>query len=64
MKSFFKSAWRENAGIRLGLWWNIALAASGLVALPFDQRHILGLNPRTGKINWSGRAPAICCNAV
>jgi len=29
----------------LGVWWNFLLLLAGLVALPFDHRTILGLNP-------------------
>lgn len=35
----------ENRGVMLGVWWNAALLVCGLIALPFDHRRILGLNP-------------------
>jgi hypothetical protein len=34
-----------NRGIVLGVWWNVALLAGSVAALPFDHRKILGLNP-------------------
>jgi hypothetical protein len=34
-----------NRGIVLGVWWNVALLALSVAALPFDHRRILGLNP-------------------
>ena len=34
-----------NRGIAVGVWWNVALLAGSLAALPFDRRTILGLNP-------------------
>jgi hypothetical protein len=36
---------RESRGIAVGVWWNVALLAGSLAALPFDRRKILGLNP-------------------
>jgi len=32
-------------GIAAGVWWNVALLAGSLAALPFDRRSIFGLNP-------------------
>ena len=47
-----QSAWHELArslrasrGLRFGLWWQVALLAGSVAALPFDKRYILGLNP-------------------
>lgn len=34
-----------NAPMRLSLWWQCALLAGTLLALPFDRRIVLGLNP-------------------
>jgi len=34
-----------NRGIAVGVWWNVALLAGSLAALPFDRRKILGMNP-------------------
>ena len=41
------SSWqtRETRGALLGVWWNVVLLVASLAALPFDHRHILGLNP-------------------
>ena len=35
----------ENRGLMFGAWWNAVLLIASLVALPFDRRLILGLNP-------------------
>ncbi len=35
----------ENRGITLAIWVNLALLAAAALAMPFDHRHILGLNP-------------------
>ncbi len=43
--SALREAWRESRGIRLSVWWNVLLLVGGLVAMPFDSRRILGLNP-------------------
>ena len=40
-----RSALQANAPMRLSLWWQCTLLAATLVALPFDRRIILGLNP-------------------
>ncbi len=40
-----RTALRENTPLRLALWWQLVLLAIGLVALPFDSRRILGINP-------------------
>jgi hypothetical protein len=34
-----------NRGLAWGVWWNVALLAGSVAALPFDHRSILGLNP-------------------
>jgi hypothetical protein len=34
-----------NRGLAWGVWWNVALLAVSVAALPFDRRTILGLNP-------------------
>jgi hypothetical protein len=34
-----------NRGLAWGVWWNIALLAGSVAALPFDRRTILGLDP-------------------
>lgn len=39
------AAVRESRGLTLAFWWNVALLAGSLAALPFDRRTILGLNP-------------------
>ncbi len=35
----------ENTALRWALWWQLALLAVSIVAMPFDSRRILGLNP-------------------
>ena len=34
-----------NRGLAWSVWWNVGLLAFSLVAMPFDSRKILGLNP-------------------
>jgi len=36
---------KENRGLALGFWWNVALLAASAAASVFDDRKILGLNP-------------------
>jgi hypothetical protein len=43
--SDLRLALRESSGVRFGLWWQAALLALSAGALPFDRRHVLGLNP-------------------
>ena len=45
MKAFIARAWREHLGLRLALLFNAFLLLFALVALPFDHRVLLGLNP-------------------
>jgi hypothetical protein len=40
-----RASMEASRGIAVGVWWNVALLAGSLAALPFDQRKILGLNP-------------------
>ena len=40
-----RAALRESTPLRLALWWQLILLAISLLALPFDTRRILGLNP-------------------
>jgi hypothetical protein len=43
--SDLRLALRESSGLRFGLRWQAALLALSAGALPFDSRHVLGLNP-------------------
>jgi hypothetical protein len=36
---------RQSRGLAVAFWFHVALTVAALVALPFDQRRILGLNP-------------------
>jgi hypothetical protein len=48
MMSYAKTIWdaaQGNRGIAWGVWWNVGLLVASLVAMPFDERKILGLNP-------------------
>jgi hypothetical protein len=40
-----RASLQANLGIAVGVWWNVALLAGSLAALPIDRRTILGLNP-------------------
>jgi hypothetical protein len=46
--NYAKAIWEAvqgNSGLAWGVWWNAALLALSLAAMPFDQRKIMGLNP-------------------
>ena len=46
--SRFRRAWKlrgPNLGLIAAVWWNLLCLAGGLLAMPFDTRRILGLNP-------------------
>lgn len=45
IRSLLARILHENRGITLAIWINLALLAGALLALPFDTRLILGLNP-------------------
>ncbi len=40
-----RESWRASRGIRVSVWWNVALLVGSVAAWPFDSRRILGLNP-------------------
>jgi hypothetical protein len=40
-----RASLQASRGIVVAVWWNVALLASSVAALPFDRRTILGLNP-------------------
>jgi hypothetical protein len=46
--NYAKAIWdavQGNRGLAWGVWWNAGLLLLSLLAMPFDQRRILGLNP-------------------
>ena len=45
VRLLFDRAMGVNRGIALAVWFHLGLLVMALVALPFDHRHILGLNP-------------------
>ncbi len=45
LRLLFNRAMTANRGIALAIWFHLGLLAIAVVALPFDHRHIFGLNP-------------------
>ena len=45
MIPFLQSAWRENLGLRIAIVFNAFLLVFALIAMPFDHRILLGLDP-------------------
>lgn len=41
----FYASLRESAPMRLALYWQLILLFGGLLAMPFDSRRVLGINP-------------------
>jgi len=47
----------ENPMLALAVWFQVALAVLALVAMPFDKRQILGLNPWVKLLLTTPRGP-------